>query len=217
MIPSRDHTPALSPDNSGFVVELDQQRVYYYCGDQLVAFSKLSSGRPNYRTETGSFVLGQKDLNHRSTLYGDYVDAKSGSVMLKDATQGFDPRPVGAKFQGSLMKYFQRFQTRSGSPTSMGFHTGVLPGSPASHGCVRLPDGMAQWFFEHAPLGTPVVINGDKLGVPLGTTQKRPKREPKIHPSLKKPAEPAAPATPPAGSEASAPTPAAPTEAAPAN
>ncbi len=204
MIPDAARTPALTAENSGFVIELDQQRVYFYYGDQLLAFSKLSSGRPNYRTETGSYVIGQKDLNHRSTLYGDFVTSSGGSVMMKDVTQGFDPRPVGGKFQGSLMKYFQRFNTSGGATTAMGFHTGVLPGSPASHGCVRLPDGMAAWFFEHSSLGTPVFINGTKNGVPRGTAQKRAKREPKIHSSLKKPAAPAAPATPPAGSEAAA-------------
>jgi lipoprotein-anchoring transpeptidase ErfK/SrfK len=205
MIPDAPKMPTLTAQNSGFVIELDQQRVYFYHQDQLLAFSKLSSGRPNYRTETGSYVIGQKDLNHRSTLYGNFVSASGGSVMMSDVTQGFDPRPVGGKFQGSLMKYFQRFNTSSGSSTAMGFHTGVLPGSPASHGCVRLPDGMAAWFFKHAPLGTPVMINGTKYGVPRGTAQKRSKREPKIHSSLKKVEAPAAPTTPPAGAEAAAP------------
>ena len=210
LIPDPATTPSLTPENAGYVVELDQQRVYLYHGDKLIAFSKLSSGRPHYRTETGNYVIGQKDLNHKSTLYGSFVNS-SGSTMMSDVSNGFDPTPVGGRFQGALMKNFQRFSTTSGKPTAMGFHTGVLPGSPASHGCVRLPDGMASWFFKNVPLGTPVVVRGTKYGVPYGSAQKRPKREPKIHSSLKKSTTPAAPATPPAGSEASAapPTPAA--------
>ena len=125
--------------------------------------------------------------------------------MMSDVTSGFDPTPVGGKFEGSLMKYFQRFATPNGRMTAMGFHTGVLPGYAASHGCVRLPDGMASWLFENVPLGTPVIINGDKLGVPMGTAQKRAKREPKVHSSLKKKETPPAEVSPPAGSEASAP------------
>ena len=103
------------------------------------------------------------------------------------------------------MKYFQRFSTPNGRMTAMGFHTGVLPGYAASHGCVRLPDGVASWLFANVPLGTPVIINGDKLGVPMGTSQKRAKRGPKIHSSLKEKETPPAPVAPPAGSEASVP------------
>ena len=208
MIPAPEKTPTLTPANAGYVIDLDAQRAYLYHNDQLLAFTKISSGRPRYRTETGAFVIGQKDLNHRSTLYGNFVSAKGGGVMMGDVTQGFDPTPVGARFEGSLMKNFQRFSTTSGKPTAMGFHTGVLPGSPASHGCVRLPDGMATWFFQNVPLGTPVIIRGEKNGVPYGTSQSRPKREPKIHSSLKKKETPPAPIEPPAGAEAATPPPA---------
>lgn len=205
MIPAKEQTLTLTPADSAIVVELDQQRAYVYQGDKLVAFTQLASGRPHYRTETGRYVIGQKDLNHRSTLYGNFVSAKSGSVMMSDVTSGFDPTPVGGRFQGSLMKYFQRFNTPNGRMTAMGFHTGVLPGYAASHGCVRLPDSMAAWLFANVPKGTPVVINGDKLGVPMGTKQKRAKRGPKIHSSLKIIETPPSQVTPPAGSEASAP------------
>lgn len=193
--------------DAGYVVELDQQRVYLYRGGEMISVSKISSGRPKYRTETGSFIIGQREVNHRSNIYGDYVSAKGGSLMMKDVTSGFDPRPPGARFQGALMKYFQRFEKPGGGSTAMGFHAGVLPGSPASHGCVRLPESMAKWFYENVPAGVPVYINGVKYGVPLGTKQSPPKRSPKIHPSLKK-TEPAAPQTPPAGAEdAAAPAP----------
>jgi hypothetical protein len=224
MIPDAVNTPQFSPQDSAYVVELDQQRVYLYHQNKLVAFSKLASGRANHRTETGTYVIGQKVLNHRSNLYGDYVNA-SGGTMMKDVTQGFDPKPVGGRFQGSLMKHFQRFHTPAGRMTAMGFHTGVLPGYPASHGCVRLPDSMANGVFTKVPAGVPVYVRGEKFGVPMGTVQKRAKRSPKIHPSLKQTTPTAPPAAEPAGAEASpapaaaetpAPAPAAPPEAAPA-
>lgn len=204
MIPQPGSIPTLTPENCGYVVELDQQRVYLYHGDRLVAFSKLASGRPNHRTETGDYFISQKNLNHRSNLYGNYVNS-SGSVMVRDVSPGFDPLPPGAKFEGSLMKHFQRFSTSGNKSTAMGFHTGVLPGYPASHGCIRLPDGMANWFFHNTPIGTPVTIRGAKLGVPRGTHQPRAKRVPKIHSSLKKSAVPTAPTAPPAGGETGSP------------
>ena len=191
--------PTLAPEHTRYVVELDQQRVYLYNGGELIAASKIASGRSGYRTETGTYYIGQKDLNHRSTLYGNFVNSR-GSTVMGDVTAGFDPTPVGARFQGSLMKYFQRFERGKGKPTAMGFHQGNLPGYPASHGCVRLPSFMAKWFYENVPAGSSVIVRGKKYGVPSGTKQARAKRAPKVHSSLKK-TESTTPATPPAGAE----------------
>ncbi len=37
-------------------------------------------------------------------------------------------------------------------------HAGDLPGRPASHGCVRLPNGFAKKLFSVTDVGTPVLI-----------------------------------------------------------
>jgi lipoprotein-anchoring transpeptidase ErfK/SrfK len=37
-------------------------------------------------------------------------------------------------------------------------HQGYVPPYAASHGCIRLPQGMAERFFDAAPLGTPVIV-----------------------------------------------------------
>jgi lipoprotein-anchoring transpeptidase ErfK/SrfK len=51
------------------------------------------------------------------------------------------------------MKYFLRL-----SGMSFGLHVGQLPGYPASHGCVRLPEEVAKLLFEKATIGTSVTI-----------------------------------------------------------
>jgi len=51
------------------------------------------------------------------------------------------------------MKYFLRL-----SGMSFGLHVGQLPGYPASHGCVRLPEQVAKLLFQTATVGTPVTI-----------------------------------------------------------
>jgi lipoprotein-anchoring transpeptidase ErfK/SrfK len=51
------------------------------------------------------------------------------------------------------MKYFLRL-----SGLSFGLHVGQLPGYPASHGCVRLPEEVAKLLFEKATIGTNVSI-----------------------------------------------------------
>lgn len=185
----------LTPANSAFIIDLDAQRAYLYQGSTLIAYSPIASGRKYYRTETGTYTIGQKDLNHRSTSYGNFVNSSGGTIM-SDVQNGFDPTPVGARFEGSLMKWFLRLHHK-GKPTAMGLHRGVLPGYPASHGCIRLPGTMAEWFYNNLQVGTPVHVHGSKNGIPIGQSQGRPKRSPRIHSSLKsKPAEEKVPPAP---------------------
>lgn len=51
------------------------------------------------------------------------------------------------------MPYFQRL-----SCSSIGFHSGYVPGYPASHGCIRMPYQSAKELFRTTPAGTRVVI-----------------------------------------------------------
>ena len=51
------------------------QKAFFYKAGKLVGMSPISSGREGYRTPTGRFSIIQKDRNHLSTLYGDYVDS----------------------------------------------------------------------------------------------------------------------------------------------
>lgn len=229
-LPSKDTMKGpLTVQNSNFVIDLDAQRAYLYQDGKLISYSPIASGRKYYRTETGNYTIGQKDLNHRSTSYGNFVNSKGGT-MMSDVQNGFDPTPVGGRFEGSLMKYFLRLY-HNGKPTAMGLHRGVLPGYPASHGCIRLPGNTAEWYFTNVQLGTPVAVRGTKNGIPIGKSQGRPARTPKVHPSLKnKPVEekvPPAPesdiktpepppASPPSGDPTPAPPPAASSEPAPA-
>lgn len=42
--------------------------------------------------------------------------------------------------------------------TAVGMHEGMLPGYPASHGCIRMPIESAHFIFDHAARGTTVQI-----------------------------------------------------------
>ena len=37
-------------------------------------------------------------------------------------------------------------------------HIGILPGYPASHGCVRMSSDGAKLFYDHVKVGTPVAV-----------------------------------------------------------
>ena len=133
------------------VIDLDQQRAYFYKGDQIVGVSVVSTGREGYDTPPGEFRIIEKDREHVSSLYGDYID-QSGQVVTENVESDKDPRPRGTTFRGAAMPYFLRIHG------GIGMHAGYLPGYPASHGCIRLPEKMAVQFFKNAAVGTPVEI-----------------------------------------------------------
>ena len=56
-------------------------------------------------------------------------------------------------YHNASMPFFLRL-----SCGSVGLHAGVIPGYPASHGCVRLPKDIAQKFYQIVPKGTLVTI-----------------------------------------------------------
>lgn len=133
------------------VIDLSDQNALFFKGGQLVGRSPVSTGREGYNTPTGIFRVSQKNPDHRSNLYGDYV-TPDGDTVVSNVSVRKDPRPRGTVFQGAPMPYFMRVAG------PVGLHGGYLPGYPASHGCIRLPMEMAQIFYAHAPSGTPVTI-----------------------------------------------------------
>jgi lipoprotein-anchoring transpeptidase ErfK/SrfK len=52
----------------------------------------------------------------------------------------------------------------------VGLHAGFIPGYPASHGCVRLPLGMAKELFDHVESGTPVEITASPMNATAQAT-----------------------------------------------
>ncbi|MEK0447137.1 MAG: hypothetical protein RLZZ399_2458, partial [Verrucomicrobiota bacterium] len=89
------------------LIRLGEQRAYFYKGGELVGVSAISTGREGFGTPSGSFRIQQKDKDHASSLYGDYVDAK-GQVIQKDIDRSKDPMPKGARFDGAKMPFFMR-------------------------------------------------------------------------------------------------------------
>lgn len=132
-------------------ISLVEQRAYFYKNGLLVGVSQLSTGREGLNTPPGHFSIIQKDVNHVSSRYGDYVDAND-NVVKPNVDVEKDPKPPGTHFKGAPMPYFMRIVG------GIGMHAGYLPGYPASHGCIRMPGFMAQNFFKSVSTGTPVTI-----------------------------------------------------------
>ncbi len=135
------------------VIDLREQKALFYKGGRLVGVSMISSGREGYSTPSGNFKIVQKNKDHVSNLYGDYVDG-GGNVVVANVGVKRDPMPPGSRFRGAPMPYFMRIHG------GVGMHAGFLPGFPASHGCIRMPAKMAEVFFANVSQGTPVrVVN----------------------------------------------------------
>lgn len=136
---------------AAIVIDISDQKLYYYKSGKLVGISAISSGREGHDSPMGAFKVRKKEKEHASNLYGDFVDA-SGNVIVKNVDAKKDKPPEGTHFQGSSMPWFMEFAP------GVGMHTGFLPGVPDSHGCIRLPDRMAKIFFVNTPMGTPVKV-----------------------------------------------------------
>ena len=178
-------------------IDLSEQVIHYFKGGQLVGVSPISSGREGHSTMTGSYRVTDKDIDHRSSIYGAYCDSNR-QIVVPDVDCTKDERPKGTQFIGAAMPFFMRICG------GVGMHEGYLPGYPASHGCIRLPRQMAEAFFFASPVGTSVEIHGDAsiaaarnapavIPLPPGESDSKPKtKEAKPAPQIA--SAPAAPA-----------------------
>jgi len=133
-------------------INIDEQKAFYFKGGQLVGISPLSTGIEGRETPKGTFRVTEKDIDHKSSLYGVIRDTATGQVVNHDAKVGRDRPGPGQVFERAPMLNFMRFNG------AIGMHTGHLPGYAASHGCVRMPDRMAQIFYQNTPMGTTVIV-----------------------------------------------------------
>jgi hypothetical protein len=133
------------------VVSISKQRAYFFRGKTVVGETTVSTGKPGFSTPPGHYKVVWKDKEHISTVFGDYVD-DFGNVAKSNVDSRKDRRPSGSHFDGARMPYAMFF--RGG----YAMHQGYVPPYAASHGCIRLPQGMAERFFDATPLGTPVIV-----------------------------------------------------------
>jgi len=141
-----------TPDNVHVVVSLPKQRAFLMVGDQIVIDSPISSGKRGHSSPTGHFSVLEKDPNHRSNIYGDFVD-RSGRIVRAGVSAKIDAAPSGTHYVGASMKSFMRLTAEG-----VGMHIGILPGYPASHGCIRMPSDGAKLFYDQVKVGTPVDV-----------------------------------------------------------
>ena len=70
----------ISPDSVRIVISLPKQRAYLLLGEEIVIDSPISSGKRGHSSPSGQFSVLEKDPDHRSNIYGDFVD-NSGRIV----------------------------------------------------------------------------------------------------------------------------------------
>lgn len=132
-------------------VHLDENKLYGYQGDRLVAETLVSHGRAGHETPPGAYTVLDKDPEHKSSEYGSWVRA-DGTTVSNQAKAG-DDAPAGTHYEAAPMPWFLRL-----TGDGVGLHAGFVTGTPLSHGCIRLPLLFAQELYPLVAVGTPVVV-----------------------------------------------------------
>lgn len=146
-----DEDAAAAGGTSKIVVQLSEQKAYFYKGGHVVGVTTVSTGKPGFSTPPGRYRVIAKDRDHVSSEFGDYVD-ELGNIAKQNIDARKDRRPPGTHFDGARMPYCMHFNG------GYAMHEGYVPPYAASHGCIRLPKGMAEHFFYAAHEGTPVIV-----------------------------------------------------------
>jgi hypothetical protein len=139
-------------EDTHVLISLPKQRAWLMLNDQIVVDSPISSGKRGHTSPIGHLRVLEKDANHRSNIYGDFVDS-AGRIVRAGVSARIDAAPSGTHFVGAAMKWFMRL-----TADGVGMHVGLLPGYPASHGCIRLPSDAAKLFYDHVKVGTTVDV-----------------------------------------------------------
>ena len=110
--------------------------VAVYKGRDMVRHMKSSGGRPDSPTPTGCFYTGDRGYSFWSPRFGEgatYWVRLVGQILIHSVPR--DSRWVTKKEEHDKL------------------------GLPASHGCIRLDEEDAKWFYENVPRGTPVFVH----------------------------------------------------------
>ena len=101
--------------------------------------------------------------SQRATLYKNEQPVESTTISTgvrgKETKKGKyiitnkEPLHISSIYKGAKMPFFMRLNCGD-----FGMHQGVVTGSPASHGCIRLPAAIARKWYSRVPAGTEVSI-----------------------------------------------------------
>jgi lipoprotein-anchoring transpeptidase ErfK/SrfK len=128
-----DPAPLISGGSAHRVeVDINRQVLFLYENGKLSKIIAVSTG-------TGEDYCENGDCGTAVTPTGDFA--------IYRQAKGWETGPLGSLYNP---QYFKGGYAIHGSQS--------VPAEPASHGCVRIPMGAADWFPSHVSNGTPVHI-----------------------------------------------------------
>jgi hypothetical protein len=117
------------------VVDLSERRLTLYRNGRPVLRAPAAIGAPATPTPTGRFYVNQR-------------------LIPADATGPWGPGAIGVSAHSDVLRHWVQ-----GGPIAIhGTNEPYTIGRPASHGCIRLQNGVLEHLFRQTPAGTPVII-----------------------------------------------------------
>ncbi len=140
-----------NPARSRVLILLSEQRGRLYINEQIAMDFPVCTGRVGgSETPRGRFRISEKKREHRSSLYGSFVDASDR--IVKGGVRSSQKAPKGTHFRGALMPYWMRFNG------AVGLHVGTVLREEDSHGCVRVPVEACSILFDKLAVGSVVEV-----------------------------------------------------------
>ena len=126
--------PSANVGGKHIVVNLSAQWIYAYVNDEQVFDAPIATGRDGMETPAGNFA----------------VYAKTKSQTMRGVTDG----------EGWVVPNVPNVMYVNGDVALHGtyWHNLFGTGVRVSHGCINLPLDAAAWFYDWAPIGTPVRV-----------------------------------------------------------
>ena len=132
-IPALDAAPPAPGGGRAVVVSLSQQALWAYEDGAVVRSTYVSTGKEKFRTPAGFYTVNTKvpEQDMAGVIGGESYNVPKVPDVLYFTNRGH-------AIHGTY--WHENF------------------GVPMSHGCINLPMDVADWIYEWAPLGMPVLI-----------------------------------------------------------
>jgi hypothetical protein len=132
-IPSLDDAPPAPGRGRAVVVSLSKQALWAYEDGVAIRSTYVSTGKEKFRTPAGSYTVNSKvpEQDMAGVIGGEAYNVPKVPDVLYFTNRGH-------AIHGTY--WHENF------------------GVPMSHGCINLPMDIADWMYEWAPMGMPVLI-----------------------------------------------------------
>ena len=132
-------------------MHIGEQKAYFYKGKTLVGETTVSTGKPGFSTPPGHYTVISKDVDHVSTVFGDYVD-DYGNVVRSNIDSRKDSPSERNPFRWRANAVCDVLQRRLRNAS------GLCPALCGVAWLHSLAERHGKPFFENAPVGTPVTV-----------------------------------------------------------